>query len=191
MPDDFPDYVRRRSKIEKQRRASMAKIMKAHCAESGIVANRCPAPTQVIGLHRRAPPGRADQTVILPIWPGVGSLCELPLPVFLRASTQGEGSGTVRAESSVLGGTRRLRFAAPRARSALRSGLRPHARGRASSMLGPVDEGGSSPLPDYPALPGTRRERFASLRDGLRPLPTEPGRESPVMAAIGGGAGCD
>ena len=32
----------------------------------------------------------------------------------------------------------------------------------------------------YAASAGTRRERCASLRDGLRPLPTEPGRESPV-----------
>ena len=31
---------------------------------------------------------------------------------------------------------------------------------------------------------GTRRERCAPLHDGLRPLPAEPGRESPAGAAI-------
>jgi hypothetical protein len=48
--------------------------------------------------------------------------------------------------------------------------------------------GGSSPLLNYPASPGTRRERSASLRDGLRPLPTEPGRESPVRGSYRGRA---
>jgi hypothetical protein len=39
--------------------------------------------------------------------------------------------------------------------------------------------------PYYPASTETRRERSASPGgDGLRPLPTEPGRESPVYAAI-------
>lgn len=60
-----------------------------------------------------------------------------------------------------------------------RSGLRPHARGRAWH---PQRTSGSCwhPLPaNCPASTGTCRERSASLRDGLRPLATEPGRESP------------
>lgn len=39
--------------------------------------------------------------------------------------------------------------------------------------------------------PEPAKERSASLRDGLRPLPAEPGRESLVLAAAGMGASID
>jgi hypothetical protein len=42
------------------------------------------------------------------------------------------------------------------------------------------------PASEYPASTGTRRERFASLHDGLRPPSTEPGRESPVRGSYRG-----
>jgi hypothetical protein len=63
------------------------------------------------------------------------------------------------------------------------SGLRLRSRGRAVSQRGlaPLAQMAHSPLPDFPASTGTRRERSASPGgEGLRPLPTEPGRVSPV-----------
>jgi hypothetical protein len=70
-----------------------------------------------------------------------------------------------------------------------RSSLKLRARARQLRCCIPIDQGGSSPPPDSPASAGTRRGRYASPGgDGLRPLPTEPGRESPVPQLSGIGA---
>jgi hypothetical protein len=66
----------------------------------------------------------------------------------------------------------------------------PRARARQPDASTRLTRGGSSPLPDSPASAGTRRGRSASpaamWRDGLRPPPTEPGRESPVLCSYRG-----
>jgi len=82
-----------------------------------------------------------------------------------------------------------LRFAAS-ALPAPRSGLRPRAHGRARPKQ-PADWPGR--LIPFPRLSGVDRNPSRALRvacsDGLRPLPTESGRESLVAGAIGDGSG--
>ncbi len=68
-----------------------------------------------------------------------------------------------------------------------RSGLRPRSCGRATT--GPhakLTTLAHLPIPDCPASSRSRRERFASLRDGLRPPSTEPCRESPEHGSYRG-----
>src|ERR1017187_3497967 len=81
VADDIPDHMRRNAKIEQERHARMAKIMKPGLAEPGSRTDGIPAPAQVVWLHRCSPAGREDQTVILPVRPRIGTLSELLLPV--------------------------------------------------------------------------------------------------------------
>jgi hypothetical protein len=81
----------------------------------------------------------------------------------------------------------RLRCAPPHGASRDALWLEAPRAGAPGMRDGHLDHVGILCLANCPASTGTRRERSASLRDGLRPslrdglrpLPTEPGRESP------------
>src|SRR5262245_36473294 len=47
----------------------MAKIMETRCAEPSRLPDLARASAEIVGLHRRATPGREDQAVIFSIWP--------------------------------------------------------------------------------------------------------------------------
>ncbi len=120
---------------------------------------------------------------------GAGAANDAPQEADHDTRQPSPGPGT--AQPDPLAELRLTRIKAAPLRSAAtalpapRSGLRPRAGAPDCERLADW-AGGSSALPDSPASTGTRRGRFASLRDGLRPPSTEPGRESPVWAAIGG-----
>ena len=56
VADDLLDNVRRRSKIEQERDAGMAEIMKACRAKPGALPDRAPATAKVVRLDRRTAP---------------------------------------------------------------------------------------------------------------------------------------
>src|SRR5438105_3935276 len=82
----------------------VSEVMQACIAETGLLADRAPAPAQVVRLDRGSPAGREDEPVLVPVRPGFRPLGELRFLCSRSASAQNEGSGTVRAESWVSAG---------------------------------------------------------------------------------------
>jgi len=107
MTDDVPDHVRSDAQVQQERDARVSHVVEPCASEPSCEADTAPASAEVVGLHGSADTGREDKPVLLPVRPGIGPLGELLAPVLTKRVDAQRRERMVRAESAVLGRTKR------------------------------------------------------------------------------------